>query len=309
MQMLVVGSVSCAAVAAGLLAPLVVQRLGVLRRSARTGRRVRSQQPSDRKRERSGELPREMRLYVQLARALGRRGRAPRHEAEFGAEKLRRQLTAAGLEGEVDPREARSLERRLPLAAAIAGGAAAIPVGPAALLAGLIAGSLVGALWPRRVLRRQAARRRRACVKELPAMLDILAMGVGAGLAFDLAFEVYVKRVSGVLADESRRALSLWKTGVVSRRDALLQMAERTATPEVRRFSDLVVQAIELGAPLAKVLADLAGEMRKKHRADAEERIAKAPVKMLVPTGVLILPAMLIVVMGPVLLELMSEMG
>ena len=35
-----------------------------------------------------------------------------------------------------------------------------------------------------------------------------------------------------------------------------------------------------------------------------EERVAKAPVKMMVPTGVLILPAMLMLVLGPVLLEL-----
>lgn len=44
------------------------------------------------------------------------------------------------------------------------------------------------------------------------------------------------------------------------------------------------------------------------HRAQVEERVAKAPVKMMVPTGTLILPAMLLLVLGPVLLELMEGM-
>ena len=47
-------------------------------------------------------------------------------------------------------------------------------------------------------------------------------------------------------------------------------------------------------------------QVRNACKAQREERIAKAPVKMMVPTGVLILPAMLILVLGPVLLELMN---
>ena len=43
-------------------------------------------------------------------------------------------------------------------------------------------------------------------------------------------------------------------------------------------------------------------------QAQVEERVAKAPVKMMIPTGTLILPAMLLLVLGPVLLELMEGM-
>ena len=58
------------------------------------------------------------------------------------------------------------------------------------------------------------------------------------------------------------------------------------------------------GSSLAESLESAAAEARAEHRARLEERVAKAPVKMMMPTGALILPAMLLLVLGPVLLEL-----
>ena len=53
-------------------------------------------------------------------------------------------------------------------------------------------------------------------------------------------------------------------------------------------------------------LSLLAVEARAIRKAKLEERVAKAPVKMLLPVGTLILPAMLILVMGPIMLDLMK---
>ena len=57
---------------------------------------------------------------------------------------------------------------------------------------------------------------------------------------------------------------------------------------------------------MAANLEALSAEARNQYRAACEEKIAKAPVKMLMPTGALILPAMLLLVMGPILLEMMG---
>jgi len=51
-------------------------------------------------------------------------------------------------------------------------------------------------------------------------------------------------------------------------------------------------------------LDDAAVQSRAAWKAQLEEKVAKAPVKMMLPTGTLILPAMLLLVMGPILLEL-----
>lgn len=65
-----------------------------------------------------------------------------------------------------------------------------------------------------------------------------------------------------------------------------------------------MVRSLRFGSSLAGSLEAAAAEARAEHRARLEERVAKAPVKMMMPTGALILPAMLLLVLGPVLLEL-----
>lgn len=71
----------------------------------------------------------------------------------------------------------------------------------------------------------------------------------------------------------------------------------------LKRFSETSLQAIHHGSPLADMLGRFSSDVRQRRRAAIERQIAKAPVKLLIPTGICILPAMLILVMGPVLLQ------
>ena len=66
-------------------------------------------------------------------------------------------------------------------------------------------------------------------------------------------------------------------------------------------FAAAVSQALELGAPLAETLEGQGREMRAAHRAHVEREIERAPVKLLIPTGTLILPALLLSIVGPLL--------
>lgn len=66
-------------------------------------------------------------------------------------------------------------------------------------------------------------------------------------------------------------------------------------------FAIAVSQALELGAPLAETLEGQGREMRAAHRAEVERRIERAPVKLIIPTGTLILPALLLSILGPLL--------
>jgi len=145
--------------------------------------------------------------------------------------------------------------------------------------------------------------------RDLPACMEVIALGMQSGMAFDQAFALYTERFDTPLALCCRESLSVWQKGLKSRDDGLRELSERIGTPAFRHFSSSVLRALRFGAPMTPLLMGLAQEARKEYRARRQEMVAKAPVKMLLPTGVLILPAMLLLVMGPIILDLLQKMG
>ena len=97
-----------------------------------------------------------------------------------------------------------------------------------------------------------------------------------------------------------KRAASM-KSGAKIEKTSLSDVSEVTHVRQFESFAAAVGQAHVLGAPLADTLARQGIEMRSAHRADVERQIERAPVKLLVPTGTLILPALLLSILGPLL--------
>lgn len=149
----------------------------------------------------------------------------------------------------------------------------------------------------KRVLRRMAIER------HVPEMIDAIALGMRAGMSFESAFSLYSSRFDDELAQECRRACRSWESGLVSRDEALQSLARDADVPSLTRFVGNVIRCLRFGSPMSRMFEVMASEARSCYRTKMEEMVAKAPVKMLIPTAGLILPAMLIVVMGPVLLE------
>jgi tight adherence protein C len=84
----------------------------------------------------------------------------------------------------------------------------------------------------------------------------------------------------------------------------LKKLADRSAAPEVANFSRAIIQADQLGISLGRILRVQAVDTRNRRQAAAEERAAKAPIKMLFPTVMFIFPAMFLVILGPALLQI-----
>ena len=83
-------------------------------------------------------------------------------------------------------------------------------------------------------------------------------------------------------------------------------LAQGYDNPLFSRTVSAIIRSLRFGTSLGEVLEQSAEQARAARKAQVEERVAKAPVKMMIPTGTLILPAMLLLVLGPVLLELME---
>ena len=132
-------------------------------------------------------------------------------------------------------------------------------------------------------------------------MVDVVRLGLTAGLTFDAALELYCADRAGTLAERMRRALFSWRVGLLTRREALSEAARSLGVPALEVFGATVCQALEFGAPVSEALAAQSREIREAHRAEVERAIERAPVKILIPTGTLILPALLLAILGPLL--------
>lgn len=136
---------------------------------------------------------------------------------------------------------------------------------------------------------------------EVPALLDLLAVSVAAGLSPRLALERAPELVSGGLSatlEAAKRDVALGAPW----RQALWAAARTSGLDELRRLALALDRAERLGSPIADRLRDLACEVRLERRTRREERARRAPVQMLFPLVFLILPAFVLSAVVPALL-------
>jgi tight adherence protein C len=168
-----------------------------------------------------------------------------------------------------------------------------------------LVGAAVGYIAPEFWLGRKIKARSMAMVLQLPDALDLLTISVEAGLGFDAALAKVVEKMEGPLVDEFRQALAEVRMGR-PRREALRDVASRADAQPVSNFIGAIVQAEQLGVPIAKVLQIQSNQLRIERRQRAEEAAAKAPVKMLFPMVGCIFPTIFIVILGPAIVTVMG---
>ena len=166
-------------------------------------------------------------------------------------------------------------------------------------------GAAIGYIAPEFWLGRKIRARSLAMTLQLPDALDLLTISVEAGLGFDAALAKVVEKMEGPLVDEFRQALAEVRMGR-HRRDALRDVANRADSQPVSNFVGAIVQAEQLGVPIAKVLVIQSNQLRIERRQRAEEAAAKAPVKMLFPMVGCIFPTIFIVILGPAIVTVMG---
>ena len=145
--------------------------------------------------------------------------------------------------------------------------------------------------------------RHRSMQKALPYVLDLMTLSVEAGLDFMTAIrKIIERRVMDPLGEELLRVFHEIQVGK-TRRQALRDMGLRVDQPDLSSVVSALVQADELGVSLGTILRIMADQMRMKRFQRAEKLAYEAPVKMLGPLLLLIFPAVMLFLLGPIVAQ------
>ena len=159
-------------------------------------------------------------------------------------------------------------------------------------------GAVIGLYGPMFWLRQRVSGRRAEILSDLPDVIDVLVVCVEAGLTFEAAIEQVVQKYEHALASEFGRVMQEVRLGR-PRLEALNDMGQRTGVEELNNFVQAIIQSEQLGSGMSRILRIQSDEIRNKRLLSAQERGAKASLKMLIPMLGCIFPTLWVILLGP----------
>ena len=144
--------------------------------------------------------------------------------------------------------------------------------------------------------------------RALPETIDLLNMCVSAGIGFHSGLQRVAASQSNPLSQEFSRVLSEMKLGQ-GRGAALLSLSDRLGIEPLDQFVNSILQVDRLGVPMNRVLEEQSRRLRVSRQEKAREQAQKLPVKILAPTLIFLMPALLIIVLGPAVVSVIKSFG
>ncbi len=160
----------------------------------------------------------------------------------------------------------------------------------------------MGFMAPAARLKGAIKQREEAIFKDLPDIVDMLAIAVEAGSGFESALAIVCQNFKSPLTDELGTALHEMELGL-PRKAALQELRDRVDIDVVRTLVLALLQADALGIPIGRVLKAQANEVRARRRAWAREKAAKLPIKIMFPLVLFIFPPIMGLVLAPAVLS------
>lgn len=180
----------------------------------------------------------------------------------------------------------------------------------AAILLFTFLGVVLGAILPVIYLQRRARMRQLEIARQLSDILDLLVVCVEAGLGLHEAIKVVAtesERQGQVIGRELSLVASEISAGATLGQ-ALRNLADRTAVEDIRPLAATLIQSEQLGGQIAPALHASSDALRTRRRLRAEEAAQKTTIKILFPLVLFILPAMLMVIIGPAVIQILHTL-
>jgi tight adherence protein C len=179
------------------------------------------------------------------------------------------------------------------------------------ILASAIGGLLFGAMIPQAWISRKARLRQEAIARQLSDVLDLMIVCVETGLGLHESILMVGSKTerNGQEIGSELMAVSREMGSGASLGQALRNLAERTAVEDIKPLTASLIQSEQLGSQIAPALRASSDALRTKRRLKAEEAAQKATIKILFPLVLFVLPAMLLVIVGPAMVNIVHTLA
>ncbi len=169
---------------------------------------------------------------------------------------------------------------------------------------------LLGIIGPSKRLEMMASERREAISVGLPSAVDLMTTCIEAGLSLEQSIARVARELkiaSPILADEFTTTANEFDAGV-SLPDALRRLSRRVGLDDLSSLCSVIAQASGLGAPIGRTLREYAESTRKKRMSLLEERAGKLAAQLTLPLAMCLLPAAMMVILGPAVVQLVRAL-
>ena len=172
----------------------------------------------------------------------------------------------------------------------------------------VVGGIVFAVIAPDLYLTLKVKKHQEAIKMQLADTIDLMSVCMEAGLSFDASLVKIAERMEGPLIDELMTVFRQVQLGK-NRNDALKGIADASDVNELKTFVSAVTQANQLGIPITNVLEAQAEQLRMNKSEEIKEVASKVPTKMTIPTVIFILPAIILIILGPVIFSVIESVG
>ena len=176
------------------------------------------------------------------------------------------------------------------------------------LAAVAVIAAVIGLMYPFTKIQDLAQKRQLQIMRSLPFAIDLIGSAIRSGVDFIAAIRYYIsseneKNPLAVEFGVMLRQLELGKT----RSEAVEDMASRIQTEAFSAFAGAVSHSFEAGTSIIDTMKIQAAEMRRERFNIAERKAAKAASSMIFPIAVFIMPAMVLIIAAPIVIQVFKS--
>jgi tight adherence protein C len=175
----------------------------------------------------------------------------------------------------------------------------------------MCAGGGIGYLIPNRILQYLISRRANRILYGIPAAIDLMVLSLEAGQSLDAALAETARELRNAYPELSGELhqVQLEMPASRSRAEVFRSLADRNTEPELKRLAQVFLDSDRFGTGLAPALRTHVKFLRVRLRQQAYEQARKISVKLVFPVFFLIFPSVILVTLGPALIQVYSQLN